>query len=260
MTGEAAFNTPGILLRRVDYGDHDLILTVITPRRGKLALIAKAAKRSRRRFGGVLDLFAVLDLSCRIGRRGQMPLLAEASLCETFDSLRTEVVKMAYASYWAELVHFWGDEGQPLPDLYTLLHHCLTVLDKGRLPPRALSLLFQLRFMQLAGLGPDLSACVGCRRPIDALVAGRPGFDPVRGGLVCADCDAGQRMPMSLGTIKQLAWIGAGDLARAERMRFSLEALDEGEALMEAFVSFHLGRQLRSLQFLRHLRATGAGR
>lgn len=65
---------------------------------------------------------------------------------------------------------------------------------------------------------------------------------------------------MSLGTIKQLAWIGAGDLARAERMRFSLEALDEGEALMEAFVSFHLGRQLRSLQFLRHLRATGAGR
>jgi DNA repair protein RecO (recombination protein O) len=41
-------------------------------------------------------------------------------------------------------------------------------------------------------------------------------------------------------------------------MRFSDEALRMGEAMMEAFIPFHLGREVRSLKFLRHLRESGA--
>jgi DNA repair protein RecO (recombination protein O) len=257
MNPEADFNTPAILLRRVEYGDNDLILSVITPDRGKLALIAKAAKRSRRRFGGVLDLFALLELSCRTGRCGRMPLLAEANLCEPFHTIRAEVAKTAYASYWAEVVHFWGDEGQPQPALYALLRDVLTALDRNQLPARVLSLLFQLRFMHLAGLGPRLSVCVGCRRAVETLGDVRLGFDPSRGGVVCGCCEAAPPLPISRGALKELAWIADGDLVRAQRMRFSAEALGAGEELMEAFVSFHLGREARSLKFLRHLRESG---
>jgi DNA repair protein RecO (recombination protein O) len=258
MNAEADFNTPGILLRRVEYGDNDLILNVITPDRGKLALMAKAAKRSRRRFGGVLDLFAILDLSCRSGRWGRLPLLAEARLCEPLNSLRGEVVKTAYASYWAELVHFWGEEGQPQPDLYALLYEALTALDRDRLPARVLSLFFQLRFMHFAGLGPRLAECVGCRRTIEEMGAGRLGFDPVRGGVICQNCAPVPRLPISRGALRELAWIANGDLVRARRLRFSDEALQAGEEMMETFVPFHLGREVRSLKFLRHLRESGA--
>ena len=258
MTGDAAFNTPAILLRRVDYGDCDLILTVITPQLGKLAMIAKAAKKSRRRFGGVLDLFAVLALCCHEGRRGRMPMLAEASLSEPFDAIRHDVNKTAYASYWTELVHLWGEEGQPQPAVYHLLHYALAALDRDRLPSRVLSLVFQLRFMHLAGLGPHLEACIGCRCAVEALADARLGFDPARGALVCLRCGGAAAVPVSRGTIKQLRWIADGGLVKAERMRFSDAALDEGEALMEAFVPFHLGREPRSLQFLRTLRARPA--
>jgi DNA repair protein RecO (recombination protein O) len=123
-----------------------------------------------------------------------------------------------------------------------------------------LSLIFQLRFMDLAGLGPQLSTCIGCQRSIEALSDPRPGFDPARGALVCAQCGPGQGLRVNRGTIKQLQWVATGNLARAERMRFSPEALDEGEALMEAFVPFHLGREVRSLKFLRHLREAGTVR
>jgi DNA repair protein RecO (recombination protein O) len=258
MNAEADFNTPAILLRRVEYGDQDLILSVITPGRGKLGLMAKAAKRSRRRFGGVLDLFAILELSCRGGRPGRLPLLAEASLRESLGSLRTDVAKTAYASYWVELVHFWGEEGQPQPALYALLHDVLRALDLDRLPARVLSLHFQLRFMGLAGLGPRLAACVACQRSIEGLGAARLGFDPVRGGVICPGCDPQPRLAVSRGALKELAWIAEGDLVRARRMRFSDEALRMGEAMMETFIPFHLGREVRSLKFLRHLRESGA--
>ena len=47
------FATPAILLRRVDYADYDYVVTFFTPQRGKVAAIAKNAKKSKRRFGGL---------------------------------------------------------------------------------------------------------------------------------------------------------------------------------------------------------------
>ena len=256
MNGQNAFNTAAILLKRVDFGDGDLILTVITPTQGKLALMAKAAKKSRRRFGGVLDLFAVLALCCHNGRRGNLPILSEASLCEPFDGIRHDVIKTAYASYWAELVHFWGEEGQPQPEVYRLFYGVLSALDRDCLTPRMLSLVFQLRFMQVAGLGPHFGTCMDCGRALGEMGSAGLGFDPARGALVCGGCGAAGRIGVSVGTIKQLIWIADGDLAKARRMRFSASALKECEILLETFVPFHLGREPRSLQVLRQLRAS----
>jgi DNA repair protein RecO (recombination protein O) len=256
MTGpNNAFNTAAILLRRLDYGDGDLILTVITPALGKLTLIAKAAQKSRRRFGGVLDLFAVLTLCCHNGRRGSLPIVCEANLCEPFEAIRHDMVKTAYASYWGELVHLWGEEGQAQPEVFHLFRHVLSVLDQDSLSPRWLSLLFQLRFMHLAGLGPHLGTCIDCGRKLDDIGAAGLMFDPARGTLVCARCGGPGGIEVSLGTVKQLVWIAQGELAKARRMRFSDSALNEGEAILEAFVPLHLGREPRSLQVLRQLRA-----
>ena len=56
--------TPAVLLRRVDYGDFDLILTLFTETTGKISVIAKHAKKSKKRFAGVLELFTVLKITC----------------------------------------------------------------------------------------------------------------------------------------------------------------------------------------------------
>ena len=59
----------------------------------------------------------------------------------------------------------------------------------------------------------------------------------------------------SKGTIKQLLWLAGGNLARATRMKFSPPALKESTQFLEEFVSYHLGKQPRSLKFLRQIRA-----
>ena len=40
-----ALKTSAILLRRVDYGDYDLILTLLSHDHGKISVIAKHAKK-----------------------------------------------------------------------------------------------------------------------------------------------------------------------------------------------------------------------
>ena len=84
------FSTPAILLRRVEYGDYDLILTFLSLERGKITLFAKAAKKSTRRFGGILQLFSMLEIVGTASRGKGLPVLQEAALEHPFSEIRAE--------------------------------------------------------------------------------------------------------------------------------------------------------------------------
>ena len=58
-----------IVLRTVDYGESDRVVTLLTAERGKLAAFARGARASRRRFGGALEPFTLLAVEAR-ERRG----------------------------------------------------------------------------------------------------------------------------------------------------------------------------------------------
>jgi DNA repair protein RecO (recombination protein O) len=81
-------------------------------------------------------------------------------------------------------------------------------------------------------------------------------FDLKKGGLVCERCVTGslRQISLSKGTIKQLLWIEKGDLKRAKRIRFTPKASNEGLEFLEAFVPYHLGKEPKSLKFLKQIR------
>jgi DNA repair protein RecO (recombination protein O) len=248
--------TSAILLRCVDFGDFDSILTLFSAEFGKIGVIAKHAKKSRKRFAGVLELFSILNIQCRARRQKGLAVLEEAQLVEPFAALRGDVLKTAYASYWAELAMVWTEDDQPQPPLYGLLVYALAELNAGRQDPALLNLAFQMRFMALAGLCPNLNYCCVCRTDLEHIQTTVTGFDLPRGGLRCNHCDQTVEpgLCLSRGTIKQLQWIAEGDLARIARIRFSAAALHEAQHFLEAFVPYHLGREPRSLKFLRQIR------
>lgn len=51
------FSTPAIVLRRADYGEADRLLTLLTPERGKLRVLAKGARKITSRKAGHIELF-----------------------------------------------------------------------------------------------------------------------------------------------------------------------------------------------------------
>lgn len=250
--------TSAILLRRVDYGDFDLILTLFTEASGKIFVIAKHAKKSRKRFAGVLELFTVLKITCRTGRNAGLPVLQEASLEEPFAGIRESMLKTAYASYWSELVTAWAEESQQLARLYRLLVHVLAGLDRRQMDPALLNLVFQMRFLDIAGICPNLHYCCVCKQGLDRQPR-MAAVDLARGGLRCHGCGEREEghVCLSQGTIKQLQWLVRGDLDRVARLRFSTQGLREAQQFLETFVPFHLGREPRSLKVLRRIRPGG---
>ncbi|MDP2647556.1 MAG: DNA repair protein RecO [Desulfobacterales bacterium] len=253
----SSFSTSAITLRRIDYGDFDLILTFFTLDKGKVSIIAKSAKKSIKRFSGILELFCVLKVVYTLGRGSGLPVLKEASLCHSFPNIRVHILKTAYASYWSELINEWVEAEQQQVQLYHLLYHVLKELDAGNTPEAALSIIFQIRFMALAGLVPNLGHCSVCHADTEMIRQNRVIFDLSRGGIVCEKCDTGsiRRIFLSKGTIKQLTWVASGGLNKAVRIRFAPQTVKEGLGLLEGFVPYHLGKEPRSLKFLRQIRS-----
>ena len=250
------FSTPAILLHRLDYGDFDLILTFLSLERGKISLIAKSAKRSTKRFAGILELFSLIEVVGSTGRGRGLPVLQEAVLHSPFSAIRADINKTAYASYWCELINKWVEENRKQAQLYHLLRHVLSQLDSGAATAAELSILFQMRLLNLSGHSPNLRQCARCQKQLESIQANRVVFDISKGGIVCDKCAAGTggRIRLSKGTIKQFNWIKSGDLKKASRMRFGSQALEEGLELLEAFVPYAMGIQPRSLKFLKQIR------
>ena len=55
----------GIVLRLVDTGEADRVVTLLTRERGKVAAYARGARASRRRFGGSLEPFTLVTAEVR---------------------------------------------------------------------------------------------------------------------------------------------------------------------------------------------------
>ncbi len=254
------FTTPAIVLRRMPYGDADLIVTLLTPERGKFAAIAKSARRSTRRFGGILEPFAGLEVVCSTGR-GRLPVLQEAVLKQPCSAICGDFCKTAYASYWAELLCCWLEDDEKQDEVYHLLRHVLGALSEGREDSGPLSVFFQIRLMALAGFSPVLNRCGGCGQNLDEMPGVHLVFDLKKGSLICGSCaesrprgSAGPAVRLSKGSARQLLWLIHAPTEAAKRLRFSDASLGECLAFLEAFVPYHLGKTPRSLGVLRQLR------
>lgn len=255
----SGFSTDAIVLRKIEYGDHDFIISFLSQSRGKISVIAKNAKQSVKRFSGALDLFSLHSIQCVFPKKKKdaLTILSRADLENGFANIRCDIFKTTYASFWSELIHFWLEEGKMVDDVYELLKFSLEALDTGTMEKEVLNLLFGIRFISMSGFSPNIERCDQCRTPIDQIQQKYIRFDFKEGRIKCKNCEASKSnygMTVSKGTLKQLFWINNNDFKRADRIKFSQVAIKEGQMLLEAFIPFHLGRDFNSLKFLNRLR------
>ncbi len=243
------------MLHATEHGDYDKIITFFTLKQGKISVIAKGAKRSIKRFAGILEIFSVLNLVWSYGRGRGLPILKEASAVHVFEQIRTNITRTAYASYWCELVYRWMEERHRQVSVYTLLEYALDQLHCGSVSEHALHITFQLRFMNISGFRPGFDHCNICRMPLERFGRSSVAFDVRRGGILCEKC-APQRtgsLCLSKGTIKLLCWVLNAPLEKLDRLRFSRQAIEESLRMVEAFVAYHLGKETKSLKFLKQI-------
>ena len=243
--------SPAIILRHVDYGEADRIVTVLTPDHGRLKGFARGARKSRKRFGPALEPFAGVRLHWAARSGGDLVSVREAELVNLRLGLRRDLETLALAGYGCELTEALYDEAVGFAEAFGLLRAFLDHLDTEGASLEA-KLLLELRLLTLAGIVPHLQHCAECHGP---LPDGPVGFAAQRGGSLCPACGgdaASLRIDrLTLGSLGRLLHTPA---ERFADIRLSPRTLQEGSRLLADSLRGHLPRPLKSAEFLDTLR------
>jgi DNA repair protein RecO (recombination protein O) len=248
--------TEAIVLRRVAFREADLVLTLFTRTHGKLSALARAARASQRRFGGGLGLLAVLEVEISRRPGSELATLGGATLKQSFARLASDLAAFAHASYATELTRELIPAEQPDVGAFDLLIELYVALAAGA--SRSLLRAFELRLLAELGLAPVFDRCAVCGAS-GAELERRALFDPDRGGAVCARCGASSRgvgvRPL-VEPARQLLLRAqrAPSLASAQRLAVSPPQVEmDARDLILALLGHHLGKPLKSLEFVRQL-------
>lgn len=249
--------TDAVVLNSIDYGESDRILSFFTERYGKVTGIAKGARRSRKRFVGNLEPACRVRLAFVASGRSRMVRVEEAKLLHGASVLKSDVEGLGAACYLLELTSEMTREGLVMPGIYRLLAGTLALLDGGA-DVETITRSFEVRMLSEAGFMPRLSRCVGCDTPAEeaARAPSRLFFSSARGGVVCSACSPAGGMPLSAGTAAFLVMAERMSPGKLARLKPAGAMLEEAESLMEDFIRYQLGRELKTRKFMEKMRSS----
>ena len=202
--------TEALLLRRVEYGEADLVLTLLTQKLGKVSALARGARKSMKRFGGSLEPMHTLLLELDDRPGAELFTLLEAKLLVP----RPRILGSLAAMEAAGKALSWARRAAPprTPEAAPYAVLC-TLLDRLAEAPSAQASGIALAeaglcLLSAFGWGIDFERCVRCGR--QALSTQSASVDAVRGGLICRSC-GGARLRISAATRGHMARAAAGE-------------------------------------------------
>lgn len=146
--------TRGIILARTDYGEADRIITLLTPDKGKLRLIAKGVRKLKSKLAGGIELFSTSEIAYMPGR-GEIGTLVSTRLIRHYGRIVTNVSHTMLGYDLISRLHK-ATEDEPEAEYYELLEEAFGALDDVSLEVELIRLWFSSQLLQLAGHAPNL--------------------------------------------------------------------------------------------------------
>ncbi len=248
---ERSFRTPAIILKRRDFGEADRLLTLLTPTRGKIDVLAKGVRKLTSAKMGHVELFTRSEMLINTGR--ELGLVVQAECTHPYIPLREDLTRGAYAAYAAELLDkFTENTEEESNKLFFLLDQTLVRLSEHA-DVRLVIRYYELHLLDFVGFRPDLNYCAISGqdiKPEDQY------FSPEAGGVVSPSFvhQASGVFPLSLATLKVLRHLQRSAFEDVQALNISPALHDDVERILMHNITYILERRLQSVDFIRHLR------
>lgn len=146
--------TEGIVLSRIDYGEADRIITLLTPDQGKLRLMAKGVRRIKSKLAGGIELFSISSITFVKGR-GEIGTLVSTRLAKHYGRIVADLDRtMVGYDLIKQLNKVTEDE--PEPEYFELLKQVFEALDDPKVSLPLVRFWFAARLLNLGGHTPNL--------------------------------------------------------------------------------------------------------
>jgi DNA repair protein RecO (recombination protein O) len=196
----------GLVMRTRPLTETSLIVHWLTREAGRIATVAKGARRPKSPFVGKLDLFYLADLSFSRSRRSELHNLREVKLRETHPALRENLISLRQVCYGVALIEQTSETETPIPAMFDLTMGLLQqLLSEGAKPQTIFA--FELKLLSELGLQPEI-----------------------------------ENSRLTAGARQLVAALGEKDWAVVSRLKLEPAQIREIREFLHGFLIFHLGK------------------
>lgn len=150
----AYIQTEALVLRKVDFSETSVIVTFLTPQYGRMACLAKGARRKGSPLNASLDTFNRLELTCAWRESRQVQNLIEASVVSAYGVIKRSVPRSAAAAFILDTVLHASWENHPVPELYEATVRGLELLSLENADPCTAAAQTVYALLEAAGVAP----------------------------------------------------------------------------------------------------------
>jgi DNA repair protein RecO (recombination protein O) len=177
--------TPALVVRLVDRGEADRVVTLLTEETGLVAVSARGVRKGSKRFGGALEPMHRLVVTLEHPER-EIARLAEARVEAMRLQLTAHLEASLAAGYWLRFARALAHPHGTDADLFRVTDGALALLDDEPTRHADLAPLVPFAMLSSVGYALELERCVACGKPCPEE---RPSaVDGRRGGLLCRAC------------------------------------------------------------------------
>ena len=150
--------TQAIILKRINFGEADRILTAITPDHGKISILAKGVRRSKSKLAGGLELFSVTDLSF-INGKSNLKTVTSTRLIKHYRKIVENINLTMIAYEFLKLIDTNTQESCD-SDYFSVLENGLQSLEEHHENPDVVFVWFADSMLRLMGSNINVDAQV----------------------------------------------------------------------------------------------------
>jgi DNA repair protein RecO (recombination protein O) len=243
---EHLYKSEALIIKRINLGEADKILTVFTPNFGKLRVVAKGVRKVTSRLAGHVELFTRSQMLLAKGRN--LDIVTQSETVDAFRPLHDDLSRIAHASYAAELLDKLTPDALENYPAYKLVVETYQHLCVDSDPDRVLRW-YEVQLLGYLGYAPELMWCVECHNELTPVVNS---FSPALGGVVCAQCKrVGVGRELSVNALKILRLAQRNPYNSLSRVRLSPALNAELQSVMQSYITHILEADLRSAQFIK---------
>ena len=246
---QTRFTTEGLVIKEMNVGESDRLVTLFTRENGIIRAFASGAKNIKSKKGAATSLLTYSSFT--ILKKKDSYRIYEATPIAMFFSLGCDIETISLAQYFCELAYNFGEDNSPNEELLRLILNSLNFITKNSKNPILIKAITELRIASICGYSPNLVACENC----GCFEADVMYFNLENGSLCCDECSEEKRgMPINRTLLSAMRHIVYSDFGKL----YSFEIPDDSAELLskitEKYITVQTDYKFHTLEFFNSIK------
>lgn len=251
MTGtETRFTVEGLVIKEMNIGESDRLVTLFTREFGIIRAFAAGAKSIKSKKAAATNLLTYSSFTIK-QKNGSLRIYEAIPIAQFF-KLGSDILELSISQYFCEICYKLGEENSPNPELLRLILNSLHFLVREKRNPLLIKAITELRTAVICGYSPNLVACDNCGMFEDKIMY----FNLFDGSLLCSACKKdGEGTPIDRTLLSALRHITYSEFKKLYSFLIPENRLEELQSLTEQYLITQTEAHFDTLDFFNSIRS-----